>query len=48
MHDLDDDPETPPPTYECLNCGAIVESDSHPVECDNCGSGLQNRAISME
>lgn len=46
MHDLDDYPT--PTTYECLRCGRIVTADSHPGECDRCGGGFQNRAMSLE
>lgn len=34
-------------TYECLRCGEIVESHSHPATCD-CGGEYQNRAKSLE
>jgi hypothetical protein len=34
-------------TYECLECGSIVESNGHPSMCD-CGGGFQNRAKSLE
>lgn len=34
-------------TYECLRCGDIVESRSHPGTCD-CGGEYQNRAKSLE
>ncbi|MFC7141521.1 rubrerythrin-like domain-containing protein [Halosimplex aquaticum] len=33
--------------YECLHCGDIVESESHPGACD-CGGQFQNRAKSLE
>jgi len=34
--------------YECLGCGAIVEARTHPGECPDCGSEVQNRAKSLE
>ena len=34
-------------TYECLQCGSIVESESHPGTCD-CDGDFQNRAKSLE
>jgi len=33
--------------YECLRCGDITESHSHPGTCD-CGGEYQNRANSLE
>lgn len=47
MHDVEDDPTTRS-TYECLSCGDIVTADTHPGECADCGSGYQNRAMSLE
>lgn len=46
-HDVPGDPATDA-TYECLRCGNIVTSESHPGECDVCGGGFQNRAMSLE
>lgn len=34
-------------TYECLQCGSIVESETHPATCE-CGGEFQNRAKSLE
>lgn len=34
-------------TYECLQCGKIVERKTHPGEC-SCGGSFQNRAMSLE
>jgi len=34
--------------YECLQCGTIVEAQTHPGECEECGGGFQNRAQSLE
>lgn len=34
--------------YECLECGEIIEADSHPVECPECECGMQKRANSLE
>ncbi|WP_123534343.1 rubrerythrin-like domain-containing protein [Halosimplex salinum] len=42
----DNDP-TESSKYECLQCGDIVESESHPGSCD-CGGQFQNRAKSLE
>lgn len=47
MYDLDDDPTTPS-EYECLGCGDIVTADTHPGDCPECGTGFQNRAMSLE
>jgi len=47
VHDLADDPDTAS-MYECLGCGAIVESQTHPGECADCGESFQNRAMSLE
>ena len=44
--DLNDDPDTTS-TYECLMCGDIAESESHPGACE-CGGEYQNRAMSLE
>lgn len=33
--------------YECLQCGAMGESTSHPGDCD-CGGQFQNRTKSLE
>lgn len=44
--DISDDPNTAS-IYECLRCGDIVESESHPGPC-NCGGEFQNRAKSLE
>lgn len=35
-------------TYECLRCGTIVEMQTHPGECADCGGDFQNRAKSLE
>jgi predicted nucleic acid-binding Zn ribbon protein len=29
-------------TYECPNCGARIDADSHPGECEDCGGELRN------
>lgn len=44
--DLDDRPKEPQ-TYECLQCGTIVEAGSHPGTCE-CGGSFQDRAKSLE
>jgi hypothetical protein len=33
--------------YECLQCGTIVEAESHPGRCE-CGGEFHNRAKSLE
>jgi DNA-directed RNA polymerase subunit RPC12/RpoP len=33
--------------YECLQCGAIVDAESHPGRCE-CGGEFHNRAKSRE
>lgn len=47
MYDVPTDPEVEA-KYECLKCGEIVEADSHPVACPECGCAMQNRANSLE
>lgn len=47
MHDVETDPEAED-TYECLRCGELVEAESHPVACPECGGAMQNRANSLE
>lgn len=44
--DLDENPDETH-TYECLECGTIVESETHPGDCD-CGGSFQDRAKSLE
>jgi len=34
--------------YECLQCGTIVHSETHPGVCSECGGEFQNRAKSLE
>ena len=34
--------------YECLQCGLIVEAQTHPGECPECGGDFHNRAKSLE
>lgn len=36
-----------PSTYECLQCGKIVEAKTHPGDC-TCGGEFHNRAKSLE
>jgi rubrerythrin len=45
--DVEENSETPS-KYECLNCGRIVEADSHPGACPECDGEFQNRAKSLE
>lgn len=47
MFDVAEQPDSES-LYECLRCGRIVISDSHPGECTVCGGGFQNRAMSLE
>ncbi len=47
MHNVPD-LSTPESTYECLGCGTIVTADTHPVECDDCGGSMRDRAMSLE
>jgi rubrerythrin len=47
MFDGEKDPESES-TYSCLKCGKTLTSTTHPVECPNCGSVVQNRANSLE
>lgn len=37
-----------PAVYECLQCGAIVESKNHPGSCEECGGGMRNRVMTLE
>lgn len=46
--DVEDDTADIESTYECLQCGTIVEAERHPGECEECGGGFQNRAKSLE
>jgi len=34
-------------TYECLQCGSVVKSGTHPGTCE-CGGEFSNRAKSLE
>ena len=36
-----------PSEYECMQCGTLVESNSHPGVCE-CGGEFRNRAKSLE
>ncbi len=47
MFNVEEEPESES-IYDCLNCGKIVTSDSHPGECEACGGGFRNRAMSLE
>ncbi|MDS0477242.1 rubrerythrin-like domain-containing protein [Natrinema sp. 1APR25-10V2] len=47
MFDAQDDSETES-TYECLQCGEIARSTSHPGNCPECNNVMQNRANSLE
>ncbi|MFB6170784.1 MAG: rubrerythrin-like domain-containing protein [Haloarculaceae archaeon] len=47
MHDLNED-DGSPSRYECLSCGELVESITHPTDCPECGATLQSQANSLE
>jgi rubrerythrin len=49
MKEIEHNPANPP-TYECLACGAIIESETRPGECDACGEAesLRNRGFTRE
>lgn len=47
VHDVPGDPDASS-TYECLKCGELVTSDSHPGDCEGCGGAFQDRALSLE
>lgn len=47
MHDYADNPTTDS-DYECMCCGHIITAVDNPVECAECGCGVQNRANSLE
>lgn len=46
-HGMDVDGDRAMSRYECLRCGEITESHSHPGGCD-CGGTYQNRTNSLE
>lgn len=46
MNDPDYDPFAES-TYECLDCGATVETES-ASGCPDCGGTLRNKALPME
>jgi len=47
MHDQPDE-SSDESTYECLECGTVVTSDTHPGTCEECGGDLHNRAMALE
>lgn len=47
-HDIEHDTAEISSEYECLHCGEIVESRTHPGTCSDCGGDFQNRAKSLE
>jgi rubrerythrin len=47
-HDVEHDTAEMSSEYECLQCGTIVEAETHPGECPDCGGDFQNRAKSLE
>lgn len=47
MHDLPEDPDEKN-RYECLQCGEIILAESHPIECTECGGGVQSQKKSLE
>lgn len=46
MNDPDYDPSAET-TYECLNCGTTVKTDT-PSGCPDCGGSLRNTALPLE
>jgi len=38
----------PPYTYECVDCGHHVTTDSHPGSCPECGGRMRNRSVAQE
>jgi rubrerythrin len=34
--------------YECFACGRVVEADSNPVTCPDCGCEIRNRGTPIE
>ncbi|ELZ00944.1 rubrerythrin-like domain-containing protein [Natrialba asiatica] len=46
--DIEDDTSEMTSEYECLQCGRIVEAETNPGECEECGGDFQNRAKSIE
>jgi len=47
-YDIEHDTSEISSKYECLQCGTIVEAETHPGECPECGGDFQNRAKSVE
>lgn len=49
MHDLEEDPDKPS-IYECMECGNLLELDSRPTECPECGAtgAFRNQSMSLE
>lgn len=35
-------------TYECFNCGTVVEANSSSAVCPDCGCRLRNRGTPIE
>ncbi|SFG45834.1 Protein of unknown function [Halopelagius inordinatus] len=35
-------------TYECFDCGTVVEAESNPATCPDCGGELRNRSMPVE
>jgi rubrerythrin len=46
--DIENDTTDIASEYECLQCGVVVERETHPGECVECGGDFQNRAKSLE
>jgi rubrerythrin len=42
-----DDPKTVS-SYECFECGTIVDAESVPGSCPECGSEYRNRSMALE
>lgn len=46
--DVEDDTTDGASQFECMGCGRIVEAETHPGQCSECGGEFQNRAKSLE
>jgi hypothetical protein len=46
--DIEGDTASISSEYECLQCGKVVEAQTHPGTCPDCGGDFQNRAKSLE
>ncbi|CCQ33288.1 rubrerythrin-like domain-containing protein [Halorhabdus tiamatea] len=46
--DVENDTANVTSKFECMGCGRIVEAETHPGQCSECGGEFQNRAKSLE